>query len=460
MPLNGRVAVVDDKSDEAVPLIQVLSKNKISAAYFSGEVDTLPESPLDNIRIIFMDLKLGSAATEPKTVVSQVLAVIKKLISDRNGPYALILWSKHDSHYKTDLETAFCSPDLQSIKPIVFLTMDKAEYIDRDEEDNVVIDDDALDKITNKLTDAAKKFNAFELFLIWENIVHSSAGEIVTDFSSFYPLDEEWNSKIAAILFQLAQAEIGKHVRDVDFKDHVVAAFNIFNQTFMDLLEYNIMASDYNDVKMSLQGIVEEGIKAKINTKLYLSQSQLELDCPGTLYIDSNKSRFSTFSQLVYDCLDMKQLHEVLAKKLNVNCTDLYEDGKLKRAYKKPCSEYFHMIETNSESVFLEVTPSCDFAQKKWTMNRILPGFKINSEYKDLIKKADYIYKTPIFEIDNKTHVFILDLRYMTSMSKVNFNNLTQTNDVQKNYRIRHSLLTDIQSHLARHINRPGIQSL
>lgn len=40
-----------------------LSQNKIPFSYFSGQLDQLPDSPLKGIRVIFMDLKLGFAAT-------------------------------------------------------------------------------------------------------------------------------------------------------------------------------------------------------------------------------------------------------------------------------------------------------------------------------------------------------------------------------------------------------------
>ena len=44
MPIPGRVVVIDDKPEQAKPLLDILHRNGISAAYFSGVIPPLPGS--------------------------------------------------------------------------------------------------------------------------------------------------------------------------------------------------------------------------------------------------------------------------------------------------------------------------------------------------------------------------------------------------------------------------------
>ena len=56
---TARVVVVDDVESEATPLLLALAKIGIGAWYFTGDVDKLPKSHLDGIRVVFLDLRLG-----------------------------------------------------------------------------------------------------------------------------------------------------------------------------------------------------------------------------------------------------------------------------------------------------------------------------------------------------------------------------------------------------------------
>jgi hypothetical protein len=68
-----------------------------------------------------------------------------------------------------------------------------------------------------------------------------------------------------------------------------------------------------------------------------------------------------------------------------------------------------------------------------------------------MIKKADYIYKTPLFLINGQLCFFVFDIRYLSSITFDSLNNKTSL------YRFRKELVVDIQSKIAGHINRPGI---
>jgi hypothetical protein len=83
-----------------------------------------------------------------------------------------------------------------------------------------------------------------------------------------------------------------------------------------------------------------------------------------------------------------------------------------------------------------------------------------------LIKTAEYIYASPIFEINDLTCKLVLDFRYLTALSFEELkdlygpNNSKKSQELQLSFCLRHQMLVEIQSQLARHLNRPGVISL
>ena len=54
IPLNGRIAIVDDQIEQALPLMRVFAKNNIPYVFYKGtDFDYLPEKPENDIRILF-----------------------------------------------------------------------------------------------------------------------------------------------------------------------------------------------------------------------------------------------------------------------------------------------------------------------------------------------------------------------------------------------------------------------
>lgn len=95
IPENGRVVVIDDVIKEALPLIQALSRHRIPVTYFDGELDTLPDEPIEEVRIVFLDIVLGTEVQDEKSRISKVVGVLNKIVGDKNGPYLIIIWTKH-----------------------------------------------------------------------------------------------------------------------------------------------------------------------------------------------------------------------------------------------------------------------------------------------------------------------------------------------------------------------------
>jgi hypothetical protein len=124
------------------------------------------------------------------------------------------------------------------------------------------------------------------------------------------------------------------------------------------------------------------------------------------------------------------------------------------KAYKTFEKEKRDQIKLSSRFVSIEVSPICDFAQKKWKLNRICPAILWNADFALYLGKSDNLYVSPLLLIDDVSYNLIIDLRYFSSHP---FNIFKESKPI---FNLKHSFLTDIQSLLSRHINRPGITSL
>ena len=76
IPLNGRIAIVDDQIEQALPLMRVFAKNNIPYVYYKGnDIEYLPEQPENDIRILLLDLNLlGGRDNQPKDIRSSLFS--------------------------------------------------------------------------------------------------------------------------------------------------------------------------------------------------------------------------------------------------------------------------------------------------------------------------------------------------------------------------------------------------
>ncbi len=117
LPKSGRIVLIDDKADEAQPLISSFAINAIPHLYYDGRPEGLPETPLDGIRFVFLDIELqGMQGQNDKTKASALVGRLKKIISISNGPYVIIFWTKHGEVIQRVLEncTSASIPPVES----------------------------------------------------------------------------------------------------------------------------------------------------------------------------------------------------------------------------------------------------------------------------------------------------------------------------------------------------------
>ena len=97
------------------------------------------------IRLFFCDLKFNSASGD-RNITSNLVGILRKLISPKNGPYILLLWSAHEKEYIDSVREALA---LEAIYPEFVLPLNKSDYFQADDsyDRSMKNIDDLFDKV-------------------------------------------------------------------------------------------------------------------------------------------------------------------------------------------------------------------------------------------------------------------------------------------------------------------------
>lgn len=454
IPLNGRIAIVDDKIDQASPLMRVFAKNNIPYVYYEGtNPDYFPEKLENDIRILFLDLNLlDGRDNQPKEIRSTLFAAISHIISPNNYPYLLILWSRQEKKYRGLLEDLFKN-DLKECSPIAILDWIKSDFFPNfsDEEENKEDEYKILDELKKVLV----SLPAYSCLMQWENCVHNSADTTIQDIFHDYHSHDNWQNNGNCILDMFAKSYLEQHYRAVSVEEKAKASLFFLNDVYYDTLE-SIVANSRIENAVELQYEVDEclmsDIKSKVNNYLLMSKSQTQINHPGCIFTSSDKSVecVKRSKEIINDCLDTQDIR--------IQVINKFQSMKLPEA-RLMCNqlrkERRDAILATAIPCSVVVTPACDFAQNKAKYDRIVMGIIIDSCYKQLIdSKSEAIYISPSFDEGSHERVLILNYRFFLTQD------LSKVNGIKQICRIRNSVLSEIQSKLARHISRQGIMNL
>jgi len=456
LPVNGRVVIIDDNPDEGVPLLRALSQYRVSATYFTGNLEELPENPFSDVRLVFLDIELATRGADDKTKISKCVKVVERVVSKDNGPFILLLWTKYKPLIK-DLIKKLKKEDYK----LIHFDLKKSEVGDMEDDTYKYY----IEKIQGKLKKTLKKFGVFSLLIKWENLIHDSSSSVTNEFSMLVGFnDERWNDELTNVFSRMAEAWAGKTLDKSNQGEIKRNALFTFNGMLDDVVEKTISIGKLEDINLSFSDdVIEPGIIGKINTKLLLDTSIRNFS-PGNIY---RKNYNNHFRKLIYDSIDWKMLHPEFCEIIDEDLEEVLDERKrIKEEYKRNWSDFKQKLKGGLKSkvkcVLLEVSPECDFAQKKMVLSRLVKGYlcpikiklddgKTIEMYKKLKRNAQFIFITPIFEYESAPYKLVIDLRYFTSISMADMERRKPL------FRIRKELLTVIQSKLSSHINRSGL---
>jgi len=324
-------------------------------------------------------------------------------------------------------------------------------------------------KINKYIYEQLEKYSSFVAFLQWEYLILSANRRIMSEMSDMFPFDEQWNDKMKDLFVCLARSYAGENLAYAKQVQVIKNAMHSFSGAFNDCLESEIIKrqnihSGFT-YRFTDRPVVDVSIKGEVNSRLLLNKSSISSELrPGNLYDYNDETVFAQkpdFHELI-DPQSEFMLRE-FSKDKDVDFQSLFdqENRKLKKEYQKEYRQFIGKksseIEEASNFVFLECSPLCDYAQKKWKLNRILPGVAVPHPFYDAIKISKYIYNTTHFKLDDDVLIrYFFDFRLLTAIDKATIKGLR----LKPSLRFRNELLVDIQAQMSGHVNRPGVTSL
>lgn len=425
LPINGRVAIIDDQLKHAEPLMKALSKKQVPFTYFSGDYNFLPieGENLNDIRVLFLDINLIDDGEHPDIVLKgKLIPVLKKVVSENNYPYVLIYWSRHQSKRDKDLiEKEIFGKDLKDRKPIAYLSAIKSDFFNLKGD----ITDDYEDKIKGlfeKINLLISKSYSYSYLLNWENKVHISADKTLEEIFSAYNKFENWEDNANYIFNKLGLSFSGSLYKAQNAEGKIKSSYNALSIVFSDTLERSLNNCSIDNPKI-LE--VPNNIKDfesvfNINKKLLISEEVEPIHYSGTII-------------------------EILDKKLNKEYENLLDIILLKTTKKDG-------IIGSWINIWLNVTPLCDTVQGKIVFHRLVRGILVPKEFSKSFFSNEAIYISPSFTYKSNDYSIILDFRQFFTLPK-----LRKSKNRKSIFRIRQQILAEIQSKLARHINRQGV---
>lgn len=430
LPNSGRIVLIDDKADEVEPLIRALGRLPVPYIYYDGTIENLPPpgKHLGGVRFVFLDIELqGMSGQSRKTKASGITAILKRIISDSNGPYAIIFWTFHEETIEAVLENCLTL----GIPPVAWINMEKNRWLKTENSETGEISDfsdNKIEQISESLNEKLKSVDAFLLYIEWENILHSSSKQFIAEFSSLAPVGDNWSQETRYLFHNLYTAVVNKNIRDDQTEQFRYACY-LMNRSFLDTLSEKTLTELSLPQGFQLTpGVIEDVTKAKLNTSLFIGRPLTTTPMPGYVYLNTNE---------IY----LTSLKNYMFKK-----DQAPEDARL-------CT--------------VIVTPECDVAQNKTIqiilanaqggpLHRVIFGlyYTISKDLKTEKKKLHERGKDGRFDIGP---LWQNDKRYLLSLHTATLSLRTEKSFPEKPlFKLKRDLLFDLQSKAANHINRLG----
>lgn len=454
LPINGRIILVDDNPDQVKPLMSYFSKNKIPFTYFDGKFENFPEEGFDDIRILFLDINLSGDGVPRHQDFRSLQQVVNSLISKVSHPYLLILWTR-DPNVFDDFKNNFFKDDPLIDKcPIDILNLDKSKFFSYSGD---ILDGDIAD-LEEELCTKLDNYPELQCILNWEATVHKVTNEIASIFFPKFGEYQTWSEETKKMFTQFSKASLGKYFSNADRTTRINSAFEVIHQVFMDELETQFYKEEK---KIALEDSGERiPPNYSINTKLLIeTHNHIAVDYPGYLtLLNKNDKEKSRFFLTIID-------HSILEKMVQEEHDSSSQDKKIafeelsSGQQAKECSKYRKQnFLPYLKIAQLRIDPLCDYVQQKIQYSKCVEVLLIPaSAYYLIDRRSEALYISPIFNYENQDVALVIDFRTLHTIPVVHSSEKIQVDEHQKLFRIRSSLLADVQSKFARHANRQGL---
>lgn len=420
---TARILVVDDKPEEAVPILTVLGEIGVGCVYVKGDKEEeLPRDPVEGIRLVFLDLHLDEEGDQ-KSVLSKTVGVLKRCVAEKTMPLVVVCWTKHEKDVEAFREMAVT--EISGLKPGFIVGMPKPAK-GRPETWKIPL---------KEIRKTLERYDAIGLVWQWEKVLHDAATETsqaLAGVSALLVASEkseinDWQEGMLAVCRDLVRAEVGKTGSKKTVSN---ALFRMMNEMAIDRIHNSALKKPVS----CAQKLVPED-KPTLDTEHISILNQMilvepvqkgeKIIKPGNVYMPQGSSA-----------------KKCLFRKLGVDRVELYSN-----------------IDKGSPSkthtpLLIEVSPSCDFAQNKRPICAFIAGYLLPAERK--MRREDLYSLGPLnIPGQNGAKRIYLSKRFVYASG-------LRQDDISNRpiCRLRSNVLIDLQVKLAAYKSRPGIAAL
>ena len=434
--------IIDDVKKEVDNLKSHLEEKDIMVKYYHPKELKERKTPLKNKKIIFLDLFISETARKPIEHIAEIRSIFRKVIGKKFGTYGIVVWSAHTDEIDL-LKSKIQNDTNEYTLPLFIVSLRKDKYINQNNFNNIFQD---LDKELNENI-------AANFFIQWFTLVNEGRDKAITNIYSLVEDYKKQDNNLQYILFKLALNYTGIPVEKIGNYPLLVDAFKAFN----DMLNYEITSNQKIDCKifndpLSICYIGKDANYKKRIDKYFLFKETI-LKPP---YKAEHKDKIAELKKEIENILsginkklmldDINGNQEIV---LPGNIYEIIDQESIFKTDEQP---------SNSKPIIIEITPPCDFANKKIKKNRVLGGFisDFTKPIYDNLKGICYYKEISPISI-NETHLsqmIIFDFRYFGILDETELKNVKKYKLI---LRAKDKLFADILQKLSSHTARLGL---
>lgn len=413
------VVIIDDndsadkKSNVLENLQSVIRNQDIAVSYYSP-AELKGTTFQKNKQLIFLDLCLNSSKDEKRNIQEEIRPLLKKILPPDFGNYGIIMWTKHSS-YIDFLREKIQEDKMKNMypSPLFIVGLDKMKYITANNFDSLFTD----------IEDVLRQNIAATFFLEWSNSVQKAQNSTVSNIYSLLPDYKTLSDDFTFLLKELAKNHTG--IPESKVNDYPALYIDAY-KSFDDILHAELINCQKSKVDFFSKPINPFSAQDKLTS----------------IFAQLNTAMFIDVSNIVQNIVIPGNVYKVKAE------NDLLKiEGAPKKATK----------------IVIEITPPCDFSQKKNGNPRIVSGFMLDwSEDKATQEKylkafsGDARYSIcPLMSSEDSNPKFIcFDFRYTTAVKQ---EDLQDGSKYEILFRAKPKLFADVLQKFSAHAARLGL---
>lgn len=454
------IVVIDDDQTEL---------DRIKSAFFESGIPCLPiqyinddpdnHSGIDHVditswsspRIVVSDLNLTEMSDlKSVSLVGPFATMLKKL--DLSGPYLLCVWSKLEQNVEEVVRILEERHQGEFTLPIHVAVISKNELLHD------------VDKLKEKLQQIISENSLFGVLLNWESRASEAARSAINSLYSLAQSNsvsktiDDQKSELKKILAAIGNESIGhKNAKDdpalaMDYGLIPVLEDKIRSMTSIDLNEY------WKDAvpEIGRPQEIEDAIKSELNAFYHIEE----------VAEDFPKNARGVFVKFDYSYLDDADKQKKFENRIGRPIENMLHDEFLARL-KMTAENRDFMARGRNETIlgFLEVSATCDYAQKKVKFPRYLLGALIPEEFISLTmfktsqgqvkdRAHDGIYRLPRIMLGGRSYIVKFSFKYQFGAQPID--NQWFGDSL---FRVRDQVLSAVIFNCSQYGSRPGIVS-